>query len=225
MTVVVSDGYYLLADHRTTADRTPSITGFALMDGYRNNRLADGTEKIKLFCLEESPILQSEVNGETRRVRALAYTGALSFAEAIIKNLNEMNGKIVNIDEKLKEYAPFSSIGRVVGVDDKFHTHVWIFQSKECKKSVHNPGVRVRAGCTRDDMITISRFCEMQPPLEVEIFLSSRRDPGCSSSYGVFGNKENQYYRAVVPTRAYADEQILKYKQAAARKVLGLDKD
>lgn len=210
MTTIISNGYYLLADHRKT---TYALKRDALITEDRTMRF-DNADKL---------VIGNKLMMNGQRLLAYALTGNVRKFEFI----NELNAGNDSFDlyvflktcVKLPHsyFQDTKDITTLIGITEDFETIKvgWEFSSKQITYSVseHEKGDLVTAGSggAYVDGLLAARPNPNHLSLEELMNVASICDEGTSSSYGVFGARENHKFAHVLGPSKQAS--ILMYNQ------------
>ena len=208
MTAIVSNGYYLIADHRTT--RTPLRQ--ELIDHQtgksRNSYTTDMT--CKLIVPPKRTKLTLPTAGEQSRIIAAACSGNAE-NKYRLKSIfnNAKSGKFLEWSRVLQGFSPtIAGAFKIVFVTENFHTVVWTVEPEHIARTTYSPGHIYSTGTggtwlqLLSNKLTKTKLLETMTP--EKIFLAgSYLDKSSSSSYSVVGVKERLHYPSVNPDPEY----------------------
>lgn len=201
MTTIVSNGYYMLADKRTTftssAIHHPELTsGYEGFKFSRPSRRYHNDEVTKL--VPEPPTTYGK-----KKVVAIAGSGDVDMINELLSYLEHMT-----VEEMVKVKARSSRASgyvQLLFITEDFHTHRISFSKGDgaISERSYRPGSLAATG---SGGVMLMEFQDrMQHRVEkthiLNLFLlASNTDPASSNCFDVYGAQEKKYFCNIIPT-------------------------
>lgn len=208
MTAIVSNGYYLIADHRTT--RTPVRQ--ELVDHQTGKSRTSYTTDMtcKIIVPPKRTKLTLPAGGEQSRIIAAACAGNAEnkYRLRAIFN-NAKSGKFLEWSRVLQGFCPsITGVFKIVFVTENLHTVIWTIESEHIARITYEPG-RIYSTGTGGTWLNLlssklakTKIAKTLTPEQV-FLAGAYLDKSSSSSYSVVGVKEKLHYPSVNPDPEY----------------------
>lgn len=211
MTTIITNGYYLAADHRTTFTSVERRFDIETGEKAKEGVFSDTAYKIHLV-----PADIQFYHGD-RKVIAIACSGAadagglfMEFLDVVAKTKKLDIQDVIKIHRTLRGATSFT----VVGVTEDAHSFLMPMRNhSERKVAIFSPGKMIMAGSgvsvpsAWDDVNEAEKSTVTVGDL---VLTASRYDNSTSPSYSVFGVREKEYYAAVIPSKEDVDKAVTK---------------
>ena len=211
MTTIVSNGYYLIADHRRSSSENSVIRNLLALQVDSHDKASVIRKKKfsiykdiaeKIFFLE-TPI--PCLNKEAGKVIAFACAGPMLMIDKFIKIIllySKTSDSLEQFMKLLEMFQPFSGSMSCLMVTDKSFTVEAVFSGNKTfsvKFKYHTPGTSVMEGSGYGKIQNLHIPLAKTPPQDL-FYMAQFMDVYTSPSYSVLGVRENQYYPFVLET-------------------------
>lgn len=211
MTTIVSNGYYLIADHRRSRSESADTRNLLSIQVDSKDKASVVRKKKfsvhmdiaeKIFMLE-NPVPCS--NKKAGNVIALACAGPVIMNDKFIKILLQYSKTDQTIDQFLKLLEMFQSLSGFMSclmvTDNSFTIEVSVTgnTTSSVKFKYHTPGTSVMRGSGYGKIKNLYIPLAKTPPQDL-FYMAQFMDVYTSPSYSVLGVRENQYFPFVLET-------------------------
>ena len=209
MTTIISNGHYLIADHRRSGNENSSYRNLI---GYHKD-IRTNTSKLtrkktiyvhkdiaeKFYFLEKPlPVGKKDHGSITHMVfcgKVEGTTAILRFIEHYMHDKHITDKSLTAIIPYLKMLSFTGSVG-LFGITDTFYTEELKFvrnnNNLTTTHTSYSPGTMAIAGSGAGKVKALSIPIQKLHPREV-FLIAQYLDPYTSPTYGVYGNQEKQY--------------------------------
>ena len=187
MTTIVSNGYHLFVDKRTTIPHNLTLTG------YGETRTTTRIEHTSDLC--SKLVIPTNWKYKGKKITAATAAGKLDEMESIYKSLDKASVEVV-VDvigaSGLFNHAFKEGLGVVLLTED-FHTVNITVNSKGLRLNCNKPGVTVVTGGGISNFNAMKKFIDKKDlfkirPLDVFLYSTSRSDLWSSQAFDHFDN-------------------------------------
>lgn len=211
MTTIVSNGFYLIADHRRSSSESSVIRNLLSLQVDSHDKASVIRKKKfsihndiaeKIFMLE-TPI--SCLNKEAGNVIAFACAGPVVLIDKFIKTITLYSKTSDSLEQFFKLLEMFQSLpgsmSCLMVTDKSFTVEALITGSatSAVKFKYHTPGTSVMRGSGYGKIKNLYIPLAKTPPQDL-FYMAQFMDVYTSPSYSVLGVRENQYYPFVLET-------------------------
>ena len=211
MTTIVSNGYYLIADHRRSSSENSVIRNLLTLQVDSHDKASVIRKKKfsihkdiaeKIFFLE-TPI--PCLNKEAGNVIAFACAGPVLMIDKFIKIIllySKTSDSLEQFIKLLEMFQPFSGSMSCLMVTDKSFTVETIISgitTSTVKFKYHTPGTSVMRGSGYGKIKNLYIPLAKTPPQDL-FYMAQFMDVYTSPSYSVLGVRESHYYPFVLET-------------------------
>ena len=193
MTTIISDGYYLVADHRTTTNVSSlelysKDTGENIID-YKSNLC----NKIMF-----PPI---DIHTDFGKIKAYSYAGDLEILSSFIGILKEHNSpsgfKLCRGSATLTticKTVPDDESGYILAITDENHTVKITFTKDKLSVTIYKPGTLIAVGSGGKIFDSIVNLLKAAPQIRYAIPIISFIDENTSYTYSAYSVEENHLF-------------------------------